>query len=130
MGIDKILDKVVGDEKLSKDEVVQLLKVKNPEEKEEIFKLAQELTLSRSQLHRKLKATTNQSTTEFIRYIRLAKAIDLMKENKYCLNDIAYNVGFNSPTYFTQSFKKQFGISPSTYMENFNNSRDKKDKYS
>lgn len=45
MGIDKILDKVVGDEKLSKDEIVQLLKVKNPERKEEIFKLAQELTL-------------------------------------------------------------------------------------
>lgn len=78
--------------------------------------LAFELNISRTSLHRKIKALTNQSSSEFIRYIRLKKAIQLMKDGNYNIDEIGYAVGFNSHSYFTQSFKKQFGKTPSGYM--------------
>lgn len=78
--------------------------------------LAAELSMSRSSLHRKMRALTNQSATEFIRYIRLKKAIKLMKEGNYNIDEIGYAVGFNSHSYFSQCFKKQFDKTPSTYL--------------
>lgn len=77
--------------------------------------LAEKLNISRTHLHRKLKLLTNQSATEFIRYVRLKHAVNLMKEGKYRINEIGYAVGFNSHHYFTNSFKKQFGMSPSEF---------------
>ena len=84
--------------------------------------LAAELNISRSSLHRKIKALTNQSSTEFIRYVRLKKAIQLMKDGNYNIDEIGYAVGFNSHSYFTQSFKKQFGETPSAYMNDLKKS--------
>jgi len=78
--------------------------------------LAHNLNLSRTHLHRKLKSLTNQSATEFIRSIRLKKAVQLMKEGNHKVNEIGYIVGFNSHNYFTKSFKKQFGMSPSDFI--------------
>ncbi|TNF40349.1 MAG: hybrid sensor histidine kinase/response regulator, partial [Bacteroidetes bacterium] len=78
--------------------------------------LAHNLNLSRTHLHRKLKSLTNQSATEFIRSIRLKKAVQLMKEGNHKVNEIGYTVGFNSHNYFTKSFKKQFGMSPSDFI--------------
>ena len=83
--------------------------------------LAFELNISRSSLHRKIRALTNQSSSEFIRYIRLKKAIQLMKDGNYNIDEIGYAVGFNSHSYFTQSFKKQFGKTPSAYMNDLKN---------
>ncbi len=83
--------------------------------------LAFELSISRSSLHRKIRALTNQSSSEFIRYIRLKKAIQLMKDGNYNIDEIGYAVGFNSHSYFTQSFKKQFGKTPSAYMNDLKN---------
>ena len=79
--------------------------------------LATNLNLSRTHLHRKLKSITNQSATEFIRSIRLKQAIALMKEDKYIVKEIGYAVGFNSHNYFTKSFKKQYGMSPSEFIK-------------
>ncbi|MGD9555797.1 MAG: two-component regulator propeller domain-containing protein [Mangrovibacterium sp.] len=81
-----------------------------------VEQLAAELNMSRSSLHRKMRALTSQSATEFIRYIRLKKAIKLMKEGNYNIDEVGYAVGFNSHSYFTQSFKKQFGKTPSAYL--------------
>ncbi|GAA3619251.1 hybrid sensor histidine kinase/response regulator transcription factor [Flavivirga jejuensis] len=84
--------------------------------------LAANLNLSRTHLHRKLKSITNQSATEFIRSIRLKHAIKLMKEGKYIVKEIGYAVGFSSHNYFTKTFKKQYGKSPSEFIkENFEN---------
>ena len=80
--------------------------------------MAEELNMSRTHLHRKLKSITNQSATEFIRYIRLKNAVILMKKGDHKVNEIGYAVGFNSHNYFTKSFKKQFGKSPSEFMRN------------
>jgi len=79
--------------------------------------LADELRISRSSLHRKLKVHTDQSSTEFIRYVRLKKALKLLKAGNLSIDEISYAVGFNSPSYFSQSFKKQFGKSPKEYLQ-------------
>ena len=78
--------------------------------------LAANLGISTSSLYRKLKVLTNQSPTEFVRYIRLKKAIRLMDEGNTNVDEIGYAVGFNSHSYFTNSFKKQFGKTPSEHL--------------
>ncbi|MFB9057372.1 two-component regulator propeller domain-containing protein [Mariniflexile ostreae] len=79
--------------------------------------LAKNLHLSRTHLHRKLKSLTDQSATEFIRSIRLKNAIKLMKKGDTTINEIGYAVGFNSHNYFTKSFKKQYGKTPSDFIK-------------
>ncbi len=77
--------------------------------------LGQALAMSRSQVHRKLKAITDQSTTTFIRNYRLHRAADLLKQDAGNVTEIAYQVGFNSQTYFSSSFHELFGCSPSEF---------------
>lgn len=78
--------------------------------------LAGELNMSRVQFHRKIKALTDQSTTTFIRNIRLEKAKDLLQTGSYNVTEVAYMVGFSSQSYFTKSFQKNFGKAPSAYQ--------------
>ena len=79
--------------------------------------LGREIGMSRSQIHRKLKALTNQSVTKFIRNYRLYRAADLLTQDAGNITDIAYLVGFNSQTYFSSSFQEVFGCSPSAYRQ-------------
>ena len=83
-------------------------------------KMAQEMFLSRSQLHRKLQLITKQSTGEFIRTIRLKKAAGLILEKKLSVTQIAFEVGFSSPSHFTKAFKQLFNCLPSDFI-NINN---------
>ncbi|MDN5203408.1 ATP-binding protein [Fulvivirgaceae bacterium BMA10] len=76
-----------------------------------------EMAMSRMQLHRKLKALTDQSTTGFVRLIRLKRAAQLLKQKEASVTEIAYKVGFSDLSHFTKSFKSQFGISPSAYTD-------------
>lgn len=75
--------------------------------------LCRSLCLSRSQLHRKLKALTGMSTSIFIRMIRLQQAKRLLASTDLSISEIAYQVGFKTPIYFSQIFKETFGNSPS-----------------
>lgn len=75
--------------------------------------LAGELHMSRSQLHRKMKALTNLPPNEFIRSYRLVRAMELIKSNAGSTAEIAFNVGFNSPSYFTRCFREYYGFPPS-----------------
>ncbi len=74
-----------------------------------------EMLMSRNSLYRKLKKLINQSTSQFIRTIRLKRAAQLIKQKNAPIGEIAYMVGFEKPSYFTECFKKQFGVLPTEY---------------
>jgi signal transduction histidine kinase/DNA-binding response OmpR family regulator len=73
--------------------------------------------ISRSVLYRKMHKLMNQSPNEFMNIVRLKKAAQLLKQNKFKISDVAYEVGFNDPLYFSKCFKKQFNLSPSDYVK-------------
>ncbi|WP_162340317.1 hybrid sensor histidine kinase/response regulator transcription factor [Cyclobacterium salsum] len=74
---------------------------------------SREIGMSRTNLHRKLKALTDCSATEFIRAVRLKRAMYLLEQKSGNVTEVAYAVGFNSVSYFDKCFKKQFGKTPS-----------------
>lgn len=82
--------------------------------------LANELSISRMGLHRKLKALTGQSTGEFIRNIRLKKACELLAQNDKNISEVCYDVGFNSPSYFTTCFTEVYKMTPSEFAKSVN----------
>lgn len=79
--------------------------------------LGKEMAMSRSQIHRKLKALTDLSATTFIRNYRLHRAADLLKQGAGNITEIGYQVGFSSQTYFSSSFHELFGCSPTEYKQ-------------
>ncbi|MCB0839317.1 MAG: helix-turn-helix transcriptional regulator, partial [Bacteroidetes bacterium] len=78
--------------------------------------LAEEVGMSVSNLNRKLSALVDQTAGKLIRSMRLQRAADLLKQNAASISEIAYDMGFNSHTAFTRSFKQQFGVSPTEYV--------------
>lgn len=86
----------------------------NPELSVDMF--ASEMAMSRMQLHRKLKNLTDNSTTDFIRNIRLIKAAELLKKGELNVTEITYEIGISSLSYFARSFKEKYGINPSEYV--------------
>ena len=74
------------------------------------------LGMSRMQLHRKLKALTGLTTTEFVRSQRLKLASTLLKKSDANISEIVYMVGFNDHSYFTKCFKEAYNCSPSDYI--------------
>lgn len=79
--------------------------------------LCKELGLSKSQLYRKLKSLTGKSPNSFIKDIKLNKSLNLFHDKLGNVSEIAFEVGFNSPAYFTKCFYEKFGILPSKYMQ-------------
>jgi signal transduction histidine kinase/ligand-binding sensor domain-containing protein/DNA-binding response OmpR family regulator len=88
--------------------------IHNPEL--DIQYLEHELKMSNMQLYRKLKSLTNLSGNEFIKNIRLKKAVQLLETDKYSIAEVAFQVGFNDPSYFTRMFKKEYGKAPSEFI--------------
>ncbi|WP_310587257.1 ATP-binding protein [Fibrella aquatilis] len=79
--------------------------------------LQREMGMSRMQLHRKLKALTDQSASDFIRHIRLQRAADLLQQPGIQIAEAAYLSGFNHLSYFSKCFKEQFGMQPSEFAK-------------
>ena len=79
--------------------------------------LSKEIGVSERQLQRKLKATTNKSPIQLISSVRLHRAKELLLENRNNIAEIAYQTGFSNPSYFSKSFKKEFGLSPSSFIQ-------------
>ncbi|MCB0668223.1 MAG: response regulator, partial [Saprospiraceae bacterium] len=75
--------------------------------------LAKKLLISESQLYRKIKAITGKSTAIFIRSIRLKFARNLLLTTNKTVSEVAYETGFNDPSWFSRAFKNEFGFSPS-----------------
>ncbi|GBU06953.1 hybrid sensor histidine kinase/response regulator [Bacteroidales bacterium] len=79
--------------------------------------LAEDLGMSRSSLHRKIRGISELTPSDFISLIRLKKAAELLAEGSYRINEVCHIVGFSSSSYFSKSFKKQFGMSPKDYVK-------------
>ena len=82
-----------------------------------VEELSRELGMSRVNLYKRLVAMTGKTPIEFIRVIRLKHAAKLLRETRMNISEVAYQVGFNNPKYFTKYFKEEFGMLPSVYQE-------------
>lgn len=78
--------------------------------------LAHEVAISPRQLQRRLKSSTDLSAGSLIRVMRLQRSAQLLEQKTGNINEIAYTVGFNDPSYFSRIFKKMYGVNPSEYV--------------
>ena len=77
--------------------------------------IASDMCMSRSNLFRKIKQITGIGPNEYMRLARLKRAAELLQERRHSIADICMLVGFNSPSYFSSCFKKQYGCLPKDY---------------
>ena len=78
--------------------------------------LSDKMAMSESQIYRKLKALTNKSTAIYIRKVRLQRGYELLLKGEKTVAEIAYDIGFTDPSWFSRSFKEEFGCTPSSVM--------------
>jgi len=79
--------------------------------------LCKEMGMSRVYFYKKILALTDKTPSEFIRFIRLKRAADLLGKSQKFINEIAFEVGFNDPKYFRKYFKSEFGVTPNEYKK-------------
>ena len=122
MPVNKALAEVKDPELMSPDDrlmhrVVKIINenIGNPELTVDF--IAQEAGVSRMQLYRKLKELTNQTSAEFVRNIRLAKAAEMLRQKKHSIAELSEAVGYNSPSAFSTAFKEVYGVSPTEYSK-------------
>lgn len=78
---------------------------------------AEAMGYNRSKFFRKIKSLTGQSPADYIKTIRLNKAVELLKSETTTVAEVCYKVGFNNPNYFAKVFKAYFGVSPKKYQQ-------------
>ena len=83
--------------------------------------LCQNLFTSRTNLYQKINAVTGQSVGEFIRTVRLKKAVHIMTHEDVTLYEVIDRIGIQSISYFSRAFKMEFGESPSQFVKNLRN---------
>ena len=99
------------------DKLINIIEANISDENFSVEILCDKIGISRAQLHRKVKAITNQSTSEFIRNLRLQRAAELLKQDAGNIAEITYLVGFGSQAYFTKLFQEMFGQTPLEYKK-------------
>ena len=97
-------------------------------EKQDLDKLAEIANLSKFHFHRIMKAFLNETLGSYINRIRLETAVKLLRYSAQPINEIAYRVGYHTPSAFTKGFKKIFGVSPTYVRKNKNLIIDRKPK--
>jgi len=100
-------------DKLFLEKAMNVVEKNISNDKFSVEEFSSEMSLSHSQLHRKLKALVNQSAIQFIRSIRMQRALELLQSNSGNIAEVAWQVGFGDPSYFTKTFSKHFGYLPS-----------------
>ncbi|MCK4751225.1 MAG: response regulator, partial [Bacteroidales bacterium] len=83
-----------------------------------VNKLSEKINLSSTQLYRKIKAVTGQSSVDFIKDYRLTKSAALLKSSDRSVKEICFMTGFKSPSYFVKCFKVKFGSTPREFASN------------
>lgn len=102
------------DEKLIK-KAIEIVEKNISEAKFSVEDLSQELGMSRVYLYKKLLTITGKSPIEFIRIIRLKRGAQLLEKSQMNVAEVAYEVGFNNPRYFSKYFKEEYGTLPTDY---------------
>ena len=99
------------------DKLVNIIEyqLENPEL--DVDFLCLEIGMSRTKLYQKIKSITDQSIGEFVRTIKLRKAIEIMTNEDVLLTEVIYRVGIQTQSYFSKAFKKSFGKTPSQYLK-------------
>ncbi len=87
--------------------------------------IARELSMSRTNLFRRLKTMTGVSPTEFINSYRLKLGAEMLKNKTGNISEIALSVGYNNPSHFSDSFKKQHGCTPTEFVKNHSCNQEK-----
>ncbi len=98
------------------DKIIKIVQEKISEPNLSVENLSKNAGMSRIHFYRKITALTDQTPSEFIKTIRLKEAARLLAENRLTVSEIAYQVGFTAPSYFTTCFGKQFGLTPKEYL--------------
>lgn len=83
-----------------------------------VEELSEKAGMSRVHLYRKIKKLTDMSVSEFVIVVKLKKSLELLRNSGKTIAEIAYEVGFSSPSYYTRCFRDQFKMSPTEYMQN------------
>lgn len=83
-----------------------------------IDSLALEMAMSRTVFYNKIRSLTGQSPIDIIIDVKMKKAASLLRENKYTISEVAYLTGSSNPKYFSTAFKKYYGVSPSSFLQN------------
>jgi signal transduction histidine kinase/ligand-binding sensor domain-containing protein/DNA-binding response OmpR family regulator len=81
-----------------------------------VEELSRQMSLSRVSLYKRLLTLTGKTPVDCIRTIRLKKAVQLLEKSRLSIASVAYEVGFNNPTYFSKVFKEAYGVLPSEYL--------------
>ena len=92
--------------------LIEIIEINLENENFGVSELAAEAGLSRSSLHRKLHEIKGKSSSQFLREYRLEKAMQMLIKNQATASQIAYSVGFTSPTYFNTCFHNFYGYPP------------------
>jgi signal transduction histidine kinase/ligand-binding sensor domain-containing protein/DNA-binding response OmpR family regulator len=93
----------------------------------EVENICQEMGVNYLQLYRKIKAITDMSIKQFVLTIRMKNAAKLLESGKFTISEVAFDVGFSSPAYFSKIFKRFFEKTPTEYIQGVNNVSDSPD---
>jgi len=107
-----------GNDKAFLNRLISIVEANLNNEQFGVSELAERMRLNRSYVHRKLKSITKKSVSEFIREIRLQKAKELLEQGTDNISEVAYSVGFSSPSYFSKCFHDFYGYSPGEVKKN------------
>lgn len=99
------------------DRLVELVNSNLTNQQFSVDHLCLELGMNRTKLYNFIKSGTGMSVGNYIRKIRLDKAAELLRTTDMSISEVGYAVGIESPSYFTRTFKEQFGSSPSEFIK-------------
>lgn len=104
--------------------LLKFLEARIDDENLKIEELAEAVNLGRTVFYGKVKSLVGMSPSDFLRHIRMQRAADLIAGSKLNFSQIAFNVGFSDPKYFTKCFKKETGMTPSEYRAHAKRKKD------
>lgn len=110
-------DSVCEKDKIFMKELIHIIENNLENEEFTIDTLTTEMAMSRSVLYKKIKSLTGSNPKDLLKEMKMKRAAELLGENKYSINEIAYLTGFPNAKYFSTAFKKYYGVTPSKFIE-------------